>query len=190
MRAFEKGADTAFNLQLLLLTSSGVPSWLAPEVRLPLTTLLQGPRCPCTNSAPCPAARAAHALGGQESGRRRCGTALLEHGSEGPWGWHGGKTLWPGQLAKSQAGHQSPRPPNTGHPELQMSAGLVWEGRLGAFLLVAGSVLCCVGMLVLLPNLGSSWSYKLHSSLHSVAGLPCPRVIRDHPDGASVAAHN
>lgn len=100
------------------------------------------------------------------------------------------KTRWPGQQAKSQAGCQGPGPPNTGLPKLQMSVGLVWEGRLCAFLSVAGPVLCCVGMLVLLPNLGSSWSYKLHSSLHPVAGLPCPRVTRDHPDGTSVAAHN
>lgn len=55
---------------------------------------------------------------------------------------------------------------------------------------VAGHVLHGVGMLVLLPNLGSSWSYKLHSSLRPRAGLPCFRVIRDHPDCTSVAAHD
>lgn len=49
---------------------------------------------------------------------------------------------------------------------------------------------CCVGTLVLLPDLGSSRSYKLHSSLHPVAGLPCPRVTGTTPDRASVAAHN
>ena len=55
---------------------------------------------------------------------------------------------------------------------------------------VVGHVLHGVGMLVLLPNLGSSWSYQLHSSLHPGAGLPCPRVIRDHPDCTSVVAYN
>lgn len=93
------------------------------------------------------------------------------------------KTLWPGQLAKSWAVCQGPGPPNAGLSELQISVGLVWEGTdFVLFLSVAGPVLRCVGMLVLLPNLGSSWSYKLHSSLHPLARLPCPRVIRDHPD--------
>lgn len=50
--------------------------------------------------------------------------------------------------------------------------------------------LLCVGMLVLLPNLGSSRSYKLHASLHPGAALPGPREIRDHPDCASAAGHN
>lgn len=83
-----------------------------------------------------------------------------------------------------------PGPPNAGLPKLWTSAGLVWEGTCFVLLRQWQAVLLRVGMLVLLPNLGSSWSYKLHASLHPVAGLPCPREIRDHPDCASVAAHN
>ena len=56
-------------------------------------------------------------------------------------------------------------------------------------LLVRGRPHSGVGTLVLLPSVGSSRSYKLHSSLRPGTGLPGPRAIRDRPDCTSVAAH-
>lgn len=95
---------------------------------------------------------------------------------------------------QKSGGTPGPRAPKGRPIEVLKSAGPRWVLSEGVdavcFLSVAGHVLRAVGMLVLLPNLGSSCSYKLHSSLHPRAGLPCLRVIRDHPDCRSVAAHN
>lgn len=95
------------------------------------------------------------------------------------------------------AGQKPGWPPAPGSPKAgilkwQKSTGLLWAPleRTDLLLSVTGRVLCYEGMLVLLPNLGPSWSYKLRCSLHPVTGLPCPRVIRDHPDCTSVAAYN
>lgn len=69
----ENGGKAALSLQLLLLTSSSFPPGLPRSEAASLTTLPRGPQCPCTNPVPSPAARAAHTLGGRESGRRWCG---------------------------------------------------------------------------------------------------------------------
>ena len=134
---------------------------------------------------PSPAARAAHA-----AGRTRVWQPLVWLSSPGmrferAMGLARNRILWPGQQAKSQGGRCRLGPRRQAFLKLQKSARLLRARGEGAgFCVLLSDAVCafrCVGMLVLLPDLGSSWSYKLHSSLHPVAALPCPRVTGTTP---------
>lgn len=134
--------------------------------------------CPVPCCQGCPGSWADVSLA--DTGVAECSWNKVQQGHRA-----GTEGTWPGQ-----PGHPAPVPPKAGLWRWRIcraSLGTLGGGAVCASCPWQATFWC--GYVSSASNLGSSRSYKLHSSLRPGAGLPCPRVIRDRPDCTSVAAH-